>query len=61
MDRDHAIVTIADRLSTGQNADRIYTPENGEIIEKGTHGKLLETDEEYAEMYAIQSRGEDKI
>ena len=57
MDRDYAIVTIAHRLSTVKNADRIYTLEDGEIIEKGSHGELLDDDGEYAELYAIQSRG----
>ena len=57
MDRDYAIVTIAHRLSTVKNADRIYTLEDGEIIEEGSHGELLEDDGEYAELYAIQSRG----
>ena len=57
MDRDYAIVTIAHRLSTVKNADRIYTLEDGEIIEEGSHGELLADDGEYAELYAIQSRG----
>jgi len=57
MDRDYAIVTIAHRLSTVKNADRIYTLEDGEIIEEGSHGELLDDDGEYAELYAIQSRG----
>jgi len=57
MDRDYAIVTIAHRLSTVKNADRIYTLEDGEIVEEGSHGELLDDDGEYAELYAIQSRG----
>ncbi|MEF8813962.1 MAG: ABC transporter ATP-binding protein [Halovenus sp.] len=57
MDRDYAIVTIAHRLSTVKNADRICTLEDGEIIEEGTHRELLDDDGEYAELYAIQSRG----
>jgi subfamily B ATP-binding cassette protein MsbA len=57
MDREYAIVTIAHRLSTVKNADRIYTLEDGEIIEEGTHGELLDDGGEYAELYAIQSRG----
>ena len=57
MDREYAIVTIAHRLSTVKNADRIYTLEDGEIIEEGSHGELLDDDGEYAELYAIQSRG----
>jgi subfamily B ATP-binding cassette protein MsbA len=57
MDRDYGIVAIAHRLSTVKNADRIYTVDDGEIIEEGTHGELLADDGEYAELYAIQSRG----
>ena len=57
MDRDYGIIAIAHRLSTVKNADQIYTLENGEIIEQGTHGELLSDDGEYAELYAIQSKG----
>jgi subfamily B ATP-binding cassette protein MsbA len=57
MDRDYAIVAIAHRLSTVKNADQIYTLENGEIIEQGTHDELLADDGEYANLYAIQSKG----
>jgi subfamily B ATP-binding cassette protein MsbA len=55
MDRDYAIVGIAHRLSTVQNADRIYTVESGEITETGSHEELLAKGETYAELYSIQS------
>jgi subfamily B ATP-binding cassette protein MsbA len=57
MDRDYGIIAIAHRLSTVKNADTIYTLDNGEIIESGSHEELLEDDGEYAELYAIQSKG----
>jgi subfamily B ATP-binding cassette protein MsbA len=58
MDRDYAMVGIAHRLSTVKNADRIYTVEDGEITETGHHDELIESGGQYAELYAIQSRGE---
>lgn len=57
MDRDYGIIAIAHRLSTVKNADTIYTLDDGEIIEAGTHEDLLEEEGEYAELYAIQSKG----
>lgn len=56
MEREYGIIAIAHRLSTVKNADRIFTVSDGRIIESGTHEELLETDGEYAELYAIQSR-----
>lgn len=57
MDRDYGIVAIAHRLSTVKNADRIYTLDDGEIVESGTHEDLINEGGEYAELYAIQSKG----
>ncbi|MFC3959076.1 ABC transporter ATP-binding protein [Halovivax cerinus] len=56
MERDYAMIAIAHRLSTVENADRIYTVESGEIIETGTHGELIDSGGQYADLYAIQSR-----
>jgi subfamily B ATP-binding cassette protein MsbA len=55
IERDNAMVGIAHRLSTVQNADRIYTVDDGEIIEMGPHHDLLERGGQYADLYAIQS------
>ncbi|WP_336001788.1 ABC transporter ATP-binding protein [Halorientalis halophila] len=58
MDRDYAMVGIAHRLSTVQNADRIYTVDQGTIIETGDHEELITNDGQYAKLYALQSRSE---
>jgi subfamily B ATP-binding cassette protein MsbA len=56
MDRDYAMIAIAHRLSTVQNADRIYTMDDGEVTEAGTHTELLDNAGKYEELYAIQSK-----
>lgn len=57
MGRDYAMITIAHRLSTVQNADRIYTMDDGEVTEIGTHADLLDDGGQYEELYTIQSEG----
>ncbi|GAB3691590.1 ABC transporter ATP-binding protein [Salinarchaeum chitinilyticum] len=55
MERDYAIVTIAHRLSTVNNADTIYTIEEGQITEMGGHKELMNLNGKYTELYNIQS------
>lgn len=55
MDQEYAIITIAHRLSTVQNADRIYTVDDGRITETGKHKALVDNAGKYAELYGIQS------
>ncbi|MCU4926477.1 ABC transporter ATP-binding protein/permease [Halobacteria archaeon AArc-dxtr1] len=55
MERDYAMIAIAHRLSTVENADRIYTMEDGEVVEVGTHSELIESGGQYSTLYGIQS------
>ena len=56
MERNYAMVGIAHRLSTVNNADRIYSMDAGEIVEVGEHEELIDQDGQYSELYAIQSQ-----
>ncbi|GAB3745054.1 ABC transporter ATP-binding protein [Microlunatus parietis] len=50
--RDHAVLTIAHRLSTVLDADRIVVLNEGKIRAIGDHRQLLATDELYRELVA---------
>jgi subfamily B ATP-binding cassette protein MsbA len=56
LDRDYAIIAIAHRLSTVENADRIYTMEDGRISEQGRHAELVASGGKYSQLYEIQSK-----
>lgn len=55
MDREYALISIAHRLPTVENADRNYTIEAGRITESGSHQELIERSGKYSELYEIQS------
>ncbi len=54
MDRDYAMIAIAHRLSTVENADRIYTIEDGEIVEVGSHSELIDGGGHYAKLHGAK-------
>ena len=45
---------IAHRLSTVTQADQVLVIQQGQIVESGTHQQLIEQDEIYAKLYALQ-------
>src|SRR5712672_3295688 len=47
-------LVIAHRLSTVMDADQILVLSQGRIVERGTHRQLLESQGEYARMWALQ-------
>jgi len=49
-------VIIAHRLSTVQIAHRIAVLDKGRLVELGTHGELLQQNQLYARLYALQFR-----
>ena len=53
-------VVVAHRLSAVQDADEILYIADGRIVERGTHEELLKKNGEYAHMYALQNRQEEK-
>lgn len=52
--KDTTKLIIAQRISSVEMADRILVMDEGEIVGQGTHKELLETCEEYKEIYYSQ-------
>ena len=52
---DKTAIIIAHRLSTIRKADQIIVLKDGQIIEKGTHDRLLENGQSYAELWNVQT------
>ena len=48
-------IITSHRLSAIQHAQTIIVLENGHIVQKGTHGKLMDEDGWYKEMYHRQA------
>ena len=54
---DAAVLIIAQRISSVQDADRILVLDNGQINGLGTHEELLKTNKIYQEVYNSQTQG----
>ncbi len=54
--QNRTTLVIAHRLSTIIDADQILVMEQGRIIERGNHRQLLEQDQVYAQMWALQQQ-----
>jgi ATP-binding cassette subfamily B multidrug efflux pump len=52
--RTAAVLVVAQRVSTIQNADEIVVLDNGRVVGKGTHDDLLDTCETYTEIVESQ-------
>ncbi len=58
LDDDVTIVTIAHRLSSVRDADNICVLEAGRVVETGKQEDLLARGGRFAELWALQNRGE---
>ena len=58
LDDEVTIVTIAHRLSSVRDADHICVLEAGSVVETGTREELLACGGRFAELWALQNRGE---
>ena len=57
---DTTILTIAQRISSVENADLIIVMDNGKIAEKGTHEELLALNGIYKDVYDSQTKGKEE-
>ncbi len=48
-------VIISQKISTVKNADKIYLIDQGKVIDHGTHEDLLRANQQYRNLYAMQS------
>ncbi len=58
---EHTTLVIAHRLSTIVDADQILVMDQGRIVERGSHFQLLEQRGIYANLWALQKEGREKI
>ncbi len=57
--KDSTKIIIAQRITSVMEADRILVLEDGRIAGLGTHLELLESCEEYKEIYTLQTEGKE--
>ncbi|CAD2111344.1 hypothetical protein YYG_03410 [Plasmodium vinckei petteri] len=57
--KDRTLIIIAHRLSTISSSESIILLNKGKIVERGTHKDLIKLNGEYAEMWNMQSGGND--
>ncbi|SCM07230.1 multidrug resistance protein 2, putative [Plasmodium chabaudi chabaudi] len=57
--KNRTLIIIAHRLSTISSAESIILLNKGKIVERGTHKDLIKLNGEYAEMWNMQSGGND--
>ena len=50
-------IIIAQRIASVMEADQILVMENGKIVQRGTHDELMESSEEYRDLYTSQMQG----
>ena len=57
--KDTTVILIAQRISSVMSADRILVLDNGEIVAQGNHEELMQSSEEYRDIYYSQMEKED--
>jgi ATP-binding cassette subfamily B protein len=54
-----AVLTVAHRLATAQDADRVLVLEAGQIVEEGTPEKLIRRGGQFAALLELEAAGWD--
>lgn len=53
--KDKTVIYISHRLSSAVLSDKIFVLGKGEVLESGTHDELMNSNGEYAKMFALQA------
>lgn len=56
LSRNKFSIFISHRLASTQFADVVFFIKNGRLVDSGTHAALLKSNEEYANLYHVQSK-----